>query len=77
MAETITINPTEALSQKYKIRRAHRGKTLEVCVPAVAIEREARKHALTVDEFLDQFRAEFYYDGFSGLLISFVRIVEQ
>jgi len=71
--EKITILPNEALSDRYKIRKAGKGTTLESCIPYKAIEREARRRGMSVEEFLDTHEAEFLYNDFSGLHIRFVK----
>jgi len=72
--EKITVLPNEALSDRYKIRRAGKGTTLESCIPHRAIEREARKRGMSMEEFLDTHEAEFLYNDFSGLHIRFIRV---
>ena len=63
----------EALYRKqYKMRLV--GKDLagiEVTMPRIVIEREARRHSLTVDEFLDKFVAVAHFNSIEGILYTF------
>ena len=55
----------------YKMRMAGRGSAVEVTIPLLVIEREARKYGLTVTEFIDQFRAVAHFDSFEGVYYTF------
>jgi hypothetical protein len=61
-----------SLRKQYKLRMAIPGtKTVEVTFPYEVVEREARKHNLTVQEFLAQYIAVAQYDNFDGVFYSF------
>ncbi len=47
------------------------GLNIIVSIPRQVIEREARKHKLTVKEFLSRFRAVAIYNGFEGIHYTF------
>ena len=44
---------------------------IAVSVPPEVIRREARKHNLTVEEFVDQFYLVARYNGIEGILYTF------
>ena len=48
---------------------------IEVTMPRLVIEKEARKHGLTVKEFLEQFRAIAHFNSIEGVLYTFERKV--
>ncbi len=56
----------------YKMRAVgEEGLNIIVSIPHQVIEREARKHNITVTEFLDKYRAVAVYNGFEGIHYSF------
>lgn len=56
----------------YKMRAVgEEGLNIIVSIPRQVIEREARKHNITVAEFLDKYRAVAVYNGFEGIHYSF------
>lgn len=63
----------ETLYRKpYKLRLVGKDLTgIEVTMPRLVIEREARKHNLTVDEFLEQFVAVAHFNSIEGVLYTF------
>ncbi len=65
----------ETLYRKsYKVRLV--GKNLagaEVTMPLLVIEKEARKHNLTVEQFLEQFVAIAQFNSIEGVLYTFER----
>lgn len=68
----ILIDPSEALSERYAIRRAGKGSTLESCLPRVVVEREARRKGMSVEDFLKSYEAEYLYNSFGGMHVRFV-----
>jgi hypothetical protein len=61
-----------SLRKTYKLRMAIPGaKTVEVTFPYEVVEREARKHNLSIPEFLKQYVAVAQYDNFDGVFYSF------
>ena len=77
MEKNIVINPTEAIAKRYAIRWAGKGNTLETCIPVEAVEREARRKGMTLDEFLESYEAECLFNNFGGLHIRFVEKAES
>jgi len=63
----------EALYRKqYKMRFVGKDLTgVEVTMPRLVIEREARRYNLTVDEFLEQFVAVAHFNSIEGILYTF------
>ena len=47
--------------------------TVVSTIPYEVIEREARSVGLSVNDFLEQYEAEFLFDSFDGLHIRFVK----
>lgn len=61
------------LSHNYHIRRAIPGaKSFEVTFPFEIVEREARRYALSLDEFLRRFRVEARFDSGQSVLYTLV-----
>ena len=67
--EQLTINLNDALSKEYKFRRAGKGWTVEIVVPRLALEREARRRNMALDQFLQSHSGQWFFDGFDGLLL--------
>lgn len=64
----------DSYRKTYKMRSVGEdGLNIIVSIPRQVIEREARKHNLTVDKFLTQFRATALYNGFEGIHYIFER----
>ena len=73
MSKLIATITSDAYKKRYKIRRVGREySTLEVSIPPHIIEREADNIGLSVNEFLEQYRAEWLFDNFSGAFVRFV-----
>lgn len=76
-----TVDLSRALRKRYKMWTLRRGgkeiRTVVSTIPYEVVEREAREAGLSVSDFLDQYDAEFLYDGFAGLHIQFVRRDEE
>jgi hypothetical protein len=53
------------------------GLNIVVSIPRIVIEREAERRTLTIEEFLEQFRAVAEFDSFNGVLYTFEKIVEK
>lgn len=68
----------DALRKECKIRFNVRGrKSLIVNFPYAVVEREARKHNLSVEEFLKKYQAVAQYDNFDGVFYAFEPVKEQ
>jgi len=63
---------TDTYTKVYKMRPAAEGlRTIEVSLPKEVIEREARKRGMTLDEFIEKFRAIAHYNAFDGVFYTF------
>ena len=71
----------DAFTRRYKIYRPNRQdrevRTIGSTLPYDAVEREARKVGLTVEEFIDKYEAEYWYGNFDGMYIKFVKSDEK
>lgn len=73
MPELIATITDDAYKKSYKMRRVGRDRsTLEVSIPASVVEREASNASLPLEEFLEQYRAEWLFDNFGGAFVRFV-----
>ena len=53
---------------KFKLRRAQpKKKSLEVTFPWGVVEKEAKSHGLTVDQFIKEYRVIAQFNGFQGV----------
>lgn len=60
----------------YKMRDiGDNGLNIVVSIPRRIIMREARKHNLSIDEFLEQYRAVAIYGNFDGIYYVFEGII--
>jgi len=48
------------------------GKTIRISIPREVVRKEARKHNLSIAEFLEQYRVEWRYNSFAGAYMVFV-----
>ena len=65
----------DAYKRRYKMRAlGENGLNIVVSIPRVVIGREAEKHELTIEKFLEQFRAVAQYDNFEGVRYTFEEI---
>jgi len=64
------IDKLDAYTKTYKMRPVGDG-GVEVTIPLLVIEREARKNGLTVTEFVKRFRAIAHFDSFDGVYYTF------
>ena len=71
--------PLDAYRKTYKLRLAQGSKTntIEVTFPYPVIEKEARKHGLTVEQFIETYQAVAQYNGFDGVLYTFEEIPQN
>lgn len=73
-AKLPTMTNKSLYRKSYKVRLV--GKNLagaEVTMPRIVLEKEARKHGLTVSDFLDQFVAVAQFNSIEGVLYTFER----
>lgn len=58
--------------KRYKLRLCGKeGRTVETSIPREVVEREARRHGLTLAEALQKLVAVWRYDSFAGLFLCF------
>lgn len=68
----------DAYKRRYKMRAlGENGLNIVVSIPRVVIEREAERQELTIEEFLEQFKAVAQYDNFDGVMYTFEKVTEQ
>lgn len=61
-----------AYKKEYKVRTiGKKGTAYEVSFPQDVIERKARELGLTIEEFLEKYRAVAYYNAFEGVYYRF------
>jgi len=69
------VETRDSYKRRYKMRAVGQdGLNIVVSIPRVVIEREAEKRGLTVEEFLEQFKAVAQYNSFEGVLYTFEEI---
>jgi len=74
LEEELSIDPRKALRRRYTLRKTGKGgKSIETTIPREVIEREARRKGLDVDEFLEKYVAEVFYNDFHGVHITFIK----
>ena len=70
----ITIKLSDTYSKTYKIRRVNtKERSMETTVPIDIVQRQASKEGVTVDVFLRDYKIEWRYNGFDGILLRFVK----
>lgn len=78
MSELIATITDDAYTKIYRLRVTGRdGRTIETSIPKTVVEREARKTELSIEEFLESYRAEWLFDDFGGAFVRFVPAVEK
>ncbi len=48
------------------------GKTIRTSVPCEVVGKEARRHNMTIDEFVANFKLEWLFNGFEGAWARFI-----
>ena len=62
----------------YRLRTSVRGKkSIEVTFPYEVVEKQAREHDLTVEEFLSTYQAIAQFNGGDGVHYTFERIEDE
>jgi hypothetical protein len=67
----------DAYRKTYRLRLAQKGnstRSYEVTFPFDVIDKESRKHGLTVEQFVEKYQAVAQYNGFEGVLYNFEEI---
>lgn len=68
----------DAYKRRYKMRAiGAEGLNIVVSIPRMVIQREAERHELTIDEFLEQFKAVAHFDSFDGVRYTFEKIEKE
>lgn len=68
----------DAYKKRYKMRAiGQEGMNIVVSIPRIVIEREAERRELTIEEFLEQFRAVAQFDNFDGIHYTFEPIKKE
>ena len=68
----------DTYKKTYRMQISGAGKTtIRTSVPRFVVEREARKHGLSIEEFIEHFRVEWLFNGFLGFYGTFVRRNEE
>jgi len=66
------LSDENVIIRRYKIRvTGSRGSTIETSIPREVVEREARRHGLTLSQALEKLVAVWRYNSFAGLFLSF------
>ena len=73
----IAVITEDAYIRSYKMRAVGAGSSLEATIPRAIVEREARKHDLTVKEFIDLYRVEYLFDDFGGAFVRFKKAAKD
>jgi len=70
-----TVGVISVYRKDYKMRTlGQNGLNTVVSIPRVVIEREADKRGLSVEEFIEQFRAVAHYNNFDGVFYIFEEV---
>ena len=63
----------EGYTKRFTLRRPVKtARYLEVGIPWIVIEREAKKHNMTVEDFIDTHDAECCFNNFDGVHYQFI-----
>jgi len=72
------VEQTDTYKRRYKMRTlGQNGLNTVVSIPRVVIEREAAKKGLSVEEFIEHFRAVAHYNNFDGVFYRFEEVQEE
>ena len=67
----------DAYIRSYKMRAVGAGSSLEATIPRAIVERDARRHKLSITEFIDLYRVEFLFNDFGGAFVRFTKVAED
>lgn len=71
------VEMTDAYKKRYKMRtQGEDGLNTVVSIPRVVIKREAERRGISVQEFIEMFRAVAHYDNFDGVFYVFEAVKE-
>jgi len=51
--------------------------TVRVSIPRYVVRRETEKRGISIEQFLEEYRIEWRYNGFEGARAVFVPVVEE
>ena len=66
----------DAYIKSYKVRMVGPG-SLEATIPRAIVEREARRHNLSIEEFIKVYQLEYLFNDFGGAFVRFRRAQGQ
>ena len=66
----------DAYIKSYKVRMVGPG-SLEATIPRAIVEREARRHNLSIKEFIKVYQVEYLFNDFGGAFVRFARVQGQ
>ena len=70
MEKEIIVQPDELYEKRYKLRKSGKdGVSIEVTVPRIILEYEARKRGLSVDEALARFEGVWKFNNLKGVYL--------
>ena len=73
MAKKIKVDLSHALKKQYNIRSASPSSiSYEITLPKIAIEREAARMGMTVEEYSENFDGLWSFNSFQGLHLDFI-----
>ncbi|GAH74610.1 unnamed protein product [marine sediment metagenome] len=62
----------DSYKKRYKMRAVgQNGLNIIVSIPRIVIKREAERRELTIEEFLEQFKAVAQFGNFEGVIYTF------
>ena len=67
----------DTYTKTYRMQVAGFGETIRTSVPKEVVEREAKRHDLTILEFIEKFRIVWLYNGFTGAYANFVPVEKK
>ncbi len=72
----MSATPLDAYKKTYRLRlsQGSRANSIEVTFPYQVVEKEARKHKLSVEEFIEKYHAVALFNGFDGVNYHFEEI---
>ena len=71
-------DPKDSLTKSYKMRTVgHREATITVTVPKDMIIRQAKRAGISLEEYLETYRAVAHFDDSEGLYYTFEKVKQQ
>lgn len=63
----------DAYTKSYKMRMVGPG-SVEATIPSIIVEREARRHGLSIEKFIQLYKLEWLFNDFGGAFIRFIPV---